>query len=80
MNRYEGGCTTVVIGRKASATGHVLIGHNEDDDKSIVMVHSVPHQKHDDKDRDREDPPQGQFIRQIHISLPQRSYSEELFI
>ena len=47
MNRYEGGCTTVVIGRKASATGHVLIGHNEDDDKSIVMVHSVPHQKHE---------------------------------
>ena len=47
MNRYEGGCTTVVIGRKASATGHVLIGHNEDDDKSIVMVHSVPHEKHE---------------------------------
>ncbi len=47
MNRYEGGCTTVVIGKKASATGHVLIGHNEDDDKSIVMVHSVPHQKHE---------------------------------
>ena len=47
MNRYEGGCTTVVIGKKASATGHVLIGHNEDDDKSIVMVHSVPHEKHE---------------------------------
>ena len=46
--RYEGGCTTVVIGRKASATGRVLMGHNEDDDKSIVMVHSVPRMKHED--------------------------------
>ena len=46
--RYEGGCTTVVIGKKASATGHVLIGHNEDDDKSIVMVHSVPRMKHEE--------------------------------
>ena len=45
--RYEGGCSTVVIGKNASATGHVLIGHNEDDDKSIVMVHSVPRQKHE---------------------------------
>ena len=47
IHRYEGGCTTVVIGKAASATGRVLIGHNEDDDKSIVMVHSVPHQKHE---------------------------------
>ena len=46
--RYEGGCTTVVIGKKASATGRVLIGHNEDDDKSIVMVHSVPRKKHEE--------------------------------
>ncbi len=45
--RYEGGCTTVVIGKKASATGHVLIGHNEDDDKSIVQVFSVPRAKHE---------------------------------
>ena len=45
--RYEGGCTTVVVGKDASATGHVLLGHNEDDDKSIVMVHSVPRKKHE---------------------------------
>ena len=45
--RYEGGCTTVVVGKAASATGHVLVGHNEDDDKSIVQVHSVPKRKHE---------------------------------
>ena len=46
--RYEGGCSTVVIGKSASVTGRVLIGHNEDDDRSIVQVHSVPRMRHEE--------------------------------
>ncbi len=45
--RYEGGCSTVVIGKAASATGRVLVGHNEDDDISLVQVHSVPRKRHE---------------------------------
>ena len=46
--RYEGGCSTVVIGKAASATGRVLVGHNEDDDRSLVQVHSVPRMRHEE--------------------------------
>ena len=35
-------CSTVVIGKKASATGHVIIGHNEDDSRTVIQLHSVP--------------------------------------
>lgn len=45
-HRFEGGCTTVVIGKAASATGRVLVGHNEDDDYSIVQMHVVPRMRH----------------------------------
>ena len=40
--RYEGGCSTVVVGKKASKTGRVILGHNEDDSRSIVMLHALP--------------------------------------
>lgn len=40
--RYEGGCTTVVVGKNASKTGRVIVGHNEDDGKSLVMLHTLP--------------------------------------
>lgn len=39
-------CSTVVIGRGASATGYVLLGHNEDDARSIVQWHAVPAADH----------------------------------
>ena len=45
--RYEGGCSTVVFGKNASATGRVIIGHNEDDSLSTVHLHSVPRMRHE---------------------------------
>ncbi len=41
-------CYTIAVGKKASATGHVLVAHNEDDyGNLIVNIHRVPriHQK-----------------------------------
>lgn len=32
-------CMTLIAGRVASATGHVLVGHNEDDGGHIVVRH-----------------------------------------
>lgn len=34
-------CMTFVVGRKASATGHVIVGHNEDDREPIYLKHAV---------------------------------------
>lgn len=45
--RYEGGCSTVVIGKNASKTGRVLVGHNEDDGRSIVMLHALPRKENE---------------------------------
>ncbi|MCI7404778.1 MAG: C69 family dipeptidase, partial [Pyramidobacter sp.] len=40
-------CTTVVIGREASPTGHVIVGHNEDDGGRLVNRHGyVPAADH----------------------------------
>ena len=33
-------CTAIVVGKKASATGHVLIGHNEDG-TGMFMRHAM---------------------------------------
>ena len=30
-------CSTMIVGKNASATGRVLIGHNEDDNGSFVV-------------------------------------------
>lgn len=35
-------CSTVIIGKNASRTGHILIGHNEDDRGCTVQCHRVP--------------------------------------
>ena len=35
-------CSTMIVGKNASATGRVLIGHNEDDNGSFVQVHKMP--------------------------------------
>lgn len=32
-------CTTVLVGKNASTTGRVILGHNEDDDLSLVVRH-----------------------------------------
>ncbi len=35
-------CSTIIVGKKASSTGHVLIGHNEDDGgKQVVNLYKV---------------------------------------
>lgn len=49
---YARACTTVVIGRKASATGHVMVGHNEDDGGRVINRHGfVPAADHGDGER-----------------------------
>jgi len=35
------GCTCIVVGKNASATGRVLVGHNEDDPGRCVMAHHL---------------------------------------
>ena len=40
-------CSTIVVGRKASTTGCVLVGHNEDDDGLLYLHHGiVPRRQH----------------------------------
>jgi len=40
-------CSTILVGKNASATGHVLLAHNEDDPKCFVQSHLVPRMKHE---------------------------------
>ena len=45
-------CMTIVIGRKASATGRVILGHNEDDGGRFVVRHGyVPPRDHAPSER-----------------------------
>ena len=39
-------CSTIIVGKNASSTGHVLMGHNEDDMGCYVQSHLVPHAAH----------------------------------
>ena len=39
-------CSTVVVGKKVSATGCVILGHNEDDGNAVGQVFYVPWKKH----------------------------------
>ena len=40
---YENsGCSTVIIGKNVSATGHVLVAHSEDDPNCYIQTHLVP--------------------------------------
>lgn len=34
-------CTTIVVGRVASQSGHVLVGHNEDDARRLAVRHHI---------------------------------------
>ncbi len=34
-------CSTVVVGRKASTTGHVIVGHAEDDGGNLRFAHAI---------------------------------------
>lgn len=36
-----GACTTIVVGKDVSATGRVIVGHNEDDDAPVWQAHSL---------------------------------------
>ena len=42
----DSGCSTVIVGKKVSATGHVLVAHNEDDPNCYIQCHLVPRMKH----------------------------------
>lgn len=39
-------CSTILVGKNASKTGHVLVAHNEDDTECITQVHVVPRVQH----------------------------------
>ena len=39
-------CSTVIVGKDVSATGRVIVGHNEDDRGAIVQAYHVPRKKH----------------------------------
>lgn len=39
-------CSTIIVGKKASATGRVLVAHNEDDPNCFVQSHLVPRAVH----------------------------------
>lgn len=48
-NRFEpswDNCSTVIVGKNASATGRVLLGHGEDDSNCICQVHKIPRMEH----------------------------------
>lgn len=43
LSKRSWACTCVVVGKGASATGHVIVGHNEDDPgRAVVARHLVP--------------------------------------
>lgn len=42
----RGNCSTVIIGKDASTTGKVIMGHNEDDTDCVVQTHLVPRIQH----------------------------------
>ena len=39
-------CSCVLVGKDASATGRVILGHNEDDYHVVAQVYHVPRKKH----------------------------------
>lgn len=41
-SRDRGSCSTIIVGKDASATGYVLVAHNEDDYDCVIQVHKVP--------------------------------------
>ena len=43
----DSGCSTIIVGKNASATGHVLVAHNEDDPNCCIQCHLVPRTKHE---------------------------------
>ena len=41
-------CSTILVGKDASATGYVLMGHEEDDLNCISQIHKVPRMTHEE--------------------------------
>ena len=39
-------CSTVIVGKNVSATGSVILGHNEDDCGAVSQAYRVPRKKH----------------------------------
>lgn len=42
----RGNCSTIIVGKNASTTGKVIVGHNEDDPAVVVLPYKVPRMKH----------------------------------
>ena len=45
-SRDRGSFSTIIVGKDASATGYVLVAHNEDDYDCVIQVHKVPRIRH----------------------------------
>ncbi len=43
----QANCSTIIVGKDASATGRVIMAHNEDDLGCVVQSHLVPRMKHE---------------------------------
>ena len=41
QEQMAGACYTVIAGKKASATGHVIVGHNEDDGGRCIFRYGM---------------------------------------
>ena len=47
MNKKDfDNCSTIIVGKNASRTGHVLMSHNEDDMNCVVQIHHIPRMSH----------------------------------
>ncbi len=46
IQNIKDNCSTIIVGKNASKTGRVLLGHGEDDMDCIVQVHKVPRTEH----------------------------------
>lgn len=46
----RGSCSTIIVGKNVSATGRLLIAHNEDDYDCVIQVHRVPRMQHKEGD------------------------------
>lgn len=53
-------CFTVIVGKDASSTGEIIVGHNEDNDRRILMsqywVPAATHKKGEMIDTNRQPP------------------------
>lgn len=42
----QANCSTIIVGKAASTTGHIILAHNEDDPDCFIQQHLVPRVRH----------------------------------